>query len=78
LRLKRCFFDLQEMEYLGYTMSHVRISVSTEEVMDVANAYDGEGGWQFREIMQLLRQVCPSLHRPYGYIDELNADIPVS
>jgi hypothetical protein len=37
LRLKKCFFGLQEMEYLGYTMSTGRISVSTNKVEAVAD-----------------------------------------
>jgi hypothetical protein len=32
LRLEKCFFGLQEMEYLGYTVSACKISVSTEKV----------------------------------------------
>jgi hypothetical protein len=35
-RLKKCFFGLQEMEYLGYTMSAGKFSVSTEKVAAVA------------------------------------------
>jgi hypothetical protein len=37
LRLKKCFFGLQEMEYLGYLVSDGKISVSTKKVVDVAN-----------------------------------------
>jgi hypothetical protein len=37
LRLKRCFFSLQEMEHLGYTVSYGKISVSTKKVKAVAN-----------------------------------------
>jgi hypothetical protein len=36
LRLKKCFFGLQEMEYLGYTMSASKISVSTKKVEAVS------------------------------------------
>jgi hypothetical protein len=36
LRLKKCFFGLQEMEYLGYTVSARKISVSTKKVEAVA------------------------------------------
>jgi small nuclear ribonucleoprotein (snRNP)-like protein len=36
LLLKKCFFGLQEMEYLGYTMSAGKISVSTKKVEAVA------------------------------------------
>jgi hypothetical protein len=32
LRLKKCFFGLQEMDYLGYTVSSGKISVSTKKV----------------------------------------------
>jgi hypothetical protein len=32
LRLKKCFFGLQEVEYLGYTVSTCEISVSTKKV----------------------------------------------
>jgi small nuclear ribonucleoprotein (snRNP)-like protein len=37
LRLKKCFFGLQEMEYLGYTVSAGEISVSTKKVEAVAD-----------------------------------------
>jgi hypothetical protein len=37
LRLKKCFFGLQEMEYLGYTVSAGNISVSTKKVEAVAD-----------------------------------------
>jgi hypothetical protein len=36
LRLNTCFFGLQEMEYLGYTVSASKISVSTRKVDAVA------------------------------------------
>jgi hypothetical protein len=36
-RLKKCFFGLQEMEYLGYTLSAGKISVSTKKVEAVAD-----------------------------------------
>jgi hypothetical protein len=32
LRLTKCFFGLQEMEYLGYIVSAGKISVSTKKV----------------------------------------------
>jgi hypothetical protein len=37
LRLNKCFFGLQEMEYVGYTMSAGKISVSTKNVEAVAD-----------------------------------------
>jgi hypothetical protein len=37
LRLKKCFFGLQEMEYLGYTVLAGKISVSTKKVKAVAD-----------------------------------------
>jgi hypothetical protein len=37
LRLKKCFFGLQEMEYLGFTVSTGKISVSTKKVEAVAD-----------------------------------------
>jgi hypothetical protein len=37
LRLKKCFFGLHEMEYLGYTLSVGKISVSTKKVEAVAD-----------------------------------------
>jgi hypothetical protein len=36
LRMKKCFFGLQEMEYLGYSVSAGQISVSTKKVEAVA------------------------------------------
>jgi hypothetical protein len=37
LRLKKCFFGLKEMEYLGYTVSAGKTSVSTKKVKAVAD-----------------------------------------
>jgi hypothetical protein len=37
LCLKKCFFGLQEMEYLGYTVSASKISVSAKKVEAVAD-----------------------------------------
>jgi hypothetical protein len=37
LRLEKCFFGLQEMEYMGYTVSAGKISVSAKEVEAVAD-----------------------------------------
>jgi hypothetical protein len=37
LRLKKCFFGLEEMEYMGYTLSTGKISVSTKKVEAVAD-----------------------------------------
>jgi hypothetical protein len=37
LRLKKCFFGLQEMEYLGYTVTAGKISVSKKKVEAVAD-----------------------------------------
>jgi hypothetical protein len=37
LRLKKCFFGLQEMEYLAYSVSAGKISISTKKVEAVAN-----------------------------------------
>jgi cell fate regulator YaaT (PSP1 superfamily) len=37
IRLKKCFFGLQEMEYLGYTVSAGKVSVSTKNVEAVAD-----------------------------------------
>jgi hypothetical protein len=36
VRLKQCFFGLQETEYLGYTVSDGEFSVSTMKVEAVA------------------------------------------
>jgi hypothetical protein len=37
LRLKKCFFGLQEMEFLGYTVSAGKILVSTKKIEAVAH-----------------------------------------
>jgi hypothetical protein len=37
LRLKKCFFGLQEMEYFGYIVSDGKIFVSTKKVEAVAD-----------------------------------------
>jgi hypothetical protein len=39
LRLKKCFFGLQDMEYLAYTVSASKISVSTKKVAAVADKH---------------------------------------
>jgi cell fate regulator YaaT (PSP1 superfamily) len=69
LRLKKCFFGLQEMGYLGYTVSDDKISVSTKKV-------DAEGSSQFRRVLQLIRQMYSSFQRPYGSIVGLLAEVP--
>jgi hypothetical protein len=54
LRLKKCFFGLREMEYIGYTVYAGKISVSTKKGEAVAHdsAYDAKGGSQYRAILQ--------------------------
>jgi hypothetical protein len=37
LRLKKCFFGLQEMEYIGCNVSTGKISISTQKVEAVAD-----------------------------------------
>jgi hypothetical protein len=67
LRRKKCFIDLQEMEYLGYSVSSGKISVSTKKV-------DAVTDWQVQTLnpkpkrrfavscnLQLLRQIYSSL-----------------
>jgi hypothetical protein len=44
----------------------------------LANAYDAEGGSQFRAILQLIRQVHSSAQRPCGSIDGLTAEVPTA
>jgi hypothetical protein len=58
LRLKKCFFGLQQMEYMGYNVSATRTCVFTKKVEAVACRL--EGGSQFCAILQLLRQIRPS------------------
>jgi hypothetical protein len=80
LRLKICLFDLQGMEYFGYTwLSATRISVSTKKVEAVANwlvPTTQKLNLQFLAVMQLLHIFHPSIKRPYGSFGGLTADIP--
>jgi hypothetical protein len=59
LRLNKCFFSLQHVKYLGYTVSADKIYVSTKSrgCCILACAYDAEGGSQFRTILHLLRKI---------------------
>jgi hypothetical protein len=76
LRLKKCFFGLQEMECLGYTVSVGHISVSTKKVEAVADGpVPTKGGSQFRTVLQLLCQIYSSFQRPYGSIDGLTTEV---
>jgi hypothetical protein len=78
LRLKKCFFGLQEMEYLGYTMSNGINPVSTkklEVVRELDCAYNAEESLQLCAVLQLLREVHPSSYLSYASIDKLTMDV---
>jgi hypothetical protein len=54
LRLKKCVFGLQGMEYLGYTVlarKNFRFDKESRGRSRLASAYDAEGGSQFRAIL---------------------------
>jgi hypothetical protein len=51
LRLEKCFFGFQELDYLGYNVSAGRISVSTKRVEPVAE-------WHVPTTQKKVRQLC--------------------
>jgi hypothetical protein len=62
-RLKKCFFGLQEIEYLDYTVSSRNFLLFDKESRGrciLASDYDAEGDLLFRAILQLARQVHSS------------------
>jgi hypothetical protein len=62
LRLKKCFFGLQEMEYLGYTVSAGKISVSTKTVEAVANMLVPTTQKEVRSFVQLCNFYARLIH----------------
>jgi hypothetical protein len=71
LRLKKCFYGLQEMEYLGYTVSVGKISVSTKKVEAVAD-------WQVPTTQKEVRssvQFCNIYARFIHHISDLTAPL---
>jgi hypothetical protein len=52
LRLKKCFFGLQEIEYLDYTVHARKISVSTKKVEAIVDWTKGSS--QYRAVLQIL------------------------
>jgi hypothetical protein len=60
LRLEKCVFGLQEMEYLGYNVSAGKIISFDNESRGhciLASAYDAKGSSKFRAILQLICQI---------------------
>jgi hypothetical protein len=80
LRLKKCFFGLQEMKYLGDTVSACKISVSTKNVEAVANWPVHTTQKEVRSFVQFSNFYAgySSLQRPYGSIDGLTAEVPTT
>jgi hypothetical protein len=78
LRLKKCFFGLQEMEYLGYIVSTGKISVSIKKV----EAFAAGQCLRRRRKFAISRNSATStqdlfvISRPYGSIDGLIAEVP--
>jgi hypothetical protein len=71
LLLKKCFFGLQEMEYLGYTVSAGKISVSTKKVEAVA-------GWPVPTTQKEVRsfvQLCNFYARFTHHFSDLTAPL---
>jgi hypothetical protein len=58
LRLKKCFFGLQEMEYLGYTVSAGKISVSTKKVEAAADWPVPKTQKEVRSFVQFRNYSC--------------------
>jgi hypothetical protein len=71
LRLKKCFYGLHEMEYLGYTVSARKISVSTKKVEAFAC-------WQVPTTQMEVRsfvQFCNLYARFIHYFSDLTAPL---
>jgi hypothetical protein len=62
LRLKKCFFGLQDMEYLGYNVSVDKISVSTKKVEAVADGPVPTTQKEVRSFVQLFNFYARFIH----------------
>jgi hypothetical protein len=69
LRLKQCFFGLQEMEYMGYTVFAGKTSVSTKKVEAVA---DGPVPKTQKEVCSFV-QFCNFYARFIHHFSDLTA-----
>jgi hypothetical protein len=58
LRLKKCFFGLQEIEYLGYTVSGGKLSVSTKKVEDVKDWPVPKTQREVRIFVNFCKELC--------------------
>jgi translation initiation factor IF-3 len=62
VRFEKCFFGLQEMEYMGYKVAAEKISVSTKKVEAVAYLPMPTTQKEVRSfVLQLLCKTYPSL-----------------
>jgi hypothetical protein len=81
LRLKKCFFGIHEMEYLGYNVSSGKLSVSTKKLeadLQTCQCLRRKRKFAVSSSFQLLRQIYSSFQRPYGSIDGLIKEVPTT
>jgi hypothetical protein len=62
LRLKKCFFGLHEMEYLGYTVSAGKILVSTKKAEAVADSLMPKTQKEVRSFEQFCNLYARFIH----------------
>jgi DNA-binding LytR/AlgR family response regulator len=60
--LKKCFFGLQEMDYLGYIVSASKISVSTNKVEAVADWLVPTTQKEIRSLVQFCNFYAKLIH----------------
>jgi hypothetical protein len=80
LRLKKCFFGLQDMEYLGYNVSASKISVSTKKVEAVADWPVPKTQEEVRSFVHFCNFYARFIHHfsDHHFSDGLTAEVPAT